>query len=207
MDYNTTGPRLPKKLSMTIFTEKSCTPNKASMSFAPIPPVKQCVFGLRQPSGTSNEFIYVDPQLGAVPLGNAPPTDDTPMCSSDQRTDCAFMCTGGKYVGFTGDFNSGTRYTYMDVADSINNDIRFFDFRTRNPPYTGEPDGTLGATGSGRDRSHTLNLGPLPLFFSDKHYSRRYLPGLGSAKNAVLGTNLNTGGSYPLVPPYGQPWT
>ena len=176
------------------------------MSFATVPPAKHCTVALRQPNGTSNEFVYVDPKYGATSLGNSPPTDDTPVCSSDQRTDCVFQCTSGKYVGFSGDFNDGVRYTYVDVNDSITNDIRFIDYRTRNRPYMGEPDGTIGATGSSRDRSHTLNMGPLPLFFTDKHYSRRYLPGLGSAKNAPLGTNPNSGESYPLVSPYGRPW-
>jgi hypothetical protein len=101
-------------------------------------------------------------------------------------------------VGFSGTFNGGTRYTYVDAKDSVDKDIRFFDRRLGR---SGAIDGLIGGTGSGRDRSHTVNVGPLPLFFTDQTQppSRRYLSGLGSGKHAVLGTNLNTGGAYPLV--------
>ena len=149
--------------------------------------------GMRQPSATSNEYVYVDPVYGAVNLGNAPPTssDAPPACSREKKDDCVFQCTSGRYVGFTGNFNDGVKYQYVDVADSIANDVRFMDPRNSPKPYYGAVDGTIGGLGSTRDDSGpSVAVGPLPLYFTDKHYSRRYIPGLAGAKRAVLGTNM-----------------
>ena len=176
------------------------------MSFPPIPTT--CPSTGSQSSPTSNKFVYVDSTSGATSLGNSPPADDTPICSFDQRTNCAFQCTSGKYVGFSSNFNDGPRYMYVDVKDSLANDIRFGLGLRHSGPSTHDPDGFIGGFGSGRDRSHTMNVGPLPLFIGEgfEHGARRYLTGMGSARNALLGTNPNGGGSYPLVGSYGRPW-